>query len=310
MSTNSRDLPAQEQPQPFPVVGIGASAGGLEACIDLLSGLPSPVGMAFVLVQHLEPHYESHLPEILARATEMPVQQAEEGTVVERDKVYVVPPNVMLTIKAGTLRLSPRAESPNQYYGIDHFFCSLAEDQGTRAIGVILSGSSSDGAQGLRAIKCASGTTFCQTESSAKYGGMPHSAIETGAVDFILPPHLIATELATLGAHPYLGLEEGAEAGLGFEQQGQQVQTILALLRDATRVDFTQYKQIPSCAASPGGCWCTHRNHSRLCGLPRFHPDEAERSLWRHPDLRHPVFPGTGHVRIAGAAIERKPEQA
>ena len=234
----------EERSGHFPVTGIGASAGGLEACIDLLSALPPRTGMAFVLVQHLEPHHESHLAEILSRSTAMPVLQVEDGMEAERDHVYVVPPNSMLTIKNGILRLSPRSESSNQYYPINHFFVSLAEDQGTSAIGVILSGSASDGAQGLRAIKCAAGTTLCQDEASAKYGGMPHSAIATGIVDFVLPPREIAAELARIGSHPYVtsGIES-AEDIAEFSRSQADIKTILSLVRNATKVDFSQYKQ-------------------------------------------------------------------
>ncbi|HTF68457.1 MAG TPA: chemotaxis protein CheB, partial [Edaphobacter sp.] len=228
----------------FPVVGIGASAGGLEACLEFLAALPPRTGMAFVLVQHLEPHHESHLPEILARATKMPVIHAQDGFRVESDHMYVVPPNVTLTIKDGTLRLSPRPEGTSQYHPIDQFFFSLAEDQGSCAIGVVLSGSSSDGAQGLRAIKCASGTTFSQTEESAKCGGMPHSAIATGAVDFILAPRSIGVEIARMSTHPYLFVTgEATDDAADFEHNPDDVQKILGRLRSATRVDFTKYKQ-------------------------------------------------------------------
>jgi two-component system CheB/CheR fusion protein len=240
---NQERMTPQQQAR-FPVVGIGASAGGLEACIELLTSLPGRTGMAFVVVQHLEPHHESHLPEILARSTTMEVLQARDGTPLEADHLYVVPPNVVLTIQDSTLHLAPRSDGANQYFPIDQFFFSLADDQGTRAIGVILSGGSSDGALGLRAIKCASGTTFSQTEESAKYGGMPHSAIATGAVDFILTPRSIAGELARISAHPYLtDASTGFDEGAGIAQDDENFQKILLRLRAATRVDFTQYKQ-------------------------------------------------------------------
>jgi two-component system CheB/CheR fusion protein len=250
LASDPRSYEADERPVRFPIVGIGASAGGLEACLAFLTALPSQTGMAFILVQHLEPNYESHLPEILARGTAMPVVPAKDGVRVEKDRLYVIPPNVMMTIKGGALRLSPRAESPNPYYPIDQFLLSLAEDQGSHAIGVILSGSSSDGAQGLRAIKCAAGTTFCQDEESAKYGGMPHSAIATGAVDFVLPPPAIAEELARISTHPYLANPDIAADpsslsadGLAYEQNKEDIRKILSLLRRSTGVDFTQYKE-------------------------------------------------------------------
>ena len=226
----------------FPVVGIGASAGGLDACRELLAALPVRTGMAFVLVQHLEPHHDSHLAEILGRSTEMAVLQVQNNVRMEPEHLYVVPPNVMLRMNGGTLQLSPRDDSPAQYYPIDHFFFSLAEELGSAAIGIILSGSASDGAQGLKAIKCAAGTTFCQDEASAKYGGMPHSAIATGAVDFVLPPSAIAAEVARIGMHPLPDMA-GAEDHVRFESGKEDVQKILALLRNSRKVDFTQYKQ-------------------------------------------------------------------
>jgi two-component system CheB/CheR fusion protein len=242
-ATDKQELMVERRGR-FPITGIGASAGGLEACIELLSALPPKTGMAFVLVQHLEPHHESHLAAILSRSTTMPVIQAEDGVLVERDHVYVVPPNAMLTIKDGMLRLSPRAEAANQYYPINHFFVSLAEDQGSSAIGVILSGGASDGAQGLRSIKCAAGTTLCQDEASAKYDGMPHSAIATGIVDFVLPPREIAAELARIGTHPYVtGWRENGDDGAVFAHGQADLQKILALIRNGTKVDFGQYKQ-------------------------------------------------------------------
>ena len=137
----------------FHIVGIGASAGGLEAFLELLRVLSPRTGMAFVVVQHLEPHSESQLADILSRATEMPVIQAEEGQQVEPDHVYVIPPNKTMLIRQRVLHLAPRSESSTPHYPIDQFFESLAADQGVNAIGVVLSGSASDGAQGIRAIK-------------------------------------------------------------------------------------------------------------------------------------------------------------
>ncbi len=209
--------------------------------------------MAFILVQHLEPTHESHLPEILARGTTIPVVQAQDGVRVESDHLYVIPPNTMMTIQQGILHLSARAESVSPHNPIDHFFRSLADDQGSHAIGIVLSGSASDGAQGLLAIKCAAGTTFCQDEESAKYGGMPHSAIATGAVDFVLSPRAIAEELARISAHPYLASPDSATPGTGggplsaegkaLQQDAEYVAKILNILRKATGVDFAQYKE-------------------------------------------------------------------
>ncbi len=173
----------------FPVVGIGASAGGLEAFTQLLKHLPSDSGMAFVLIQHLDPTHTSFLREALAGATAMPVTQAEEGVVVERDHVYVIPPNADIALVDGRLSLSPRPEDGRRaHLPVDFFFRSLAAERGSHAIGVVLSGTASDGTEGLEAIKAADGITFAQDPGSAKFGGMPRSAIDAGVVDS-LPGH-------------------------------------------------------------------------------------------------------------------------
>jgi two-component system CheB/CheR fusion protein len=226
------------------MVGIGASAGGLEAFVELLRALPATTGMAFVLVQHLEPNYASQLAEILSRSTEMPVVNAEDGKQVEANHVYVIPPNTMMTIETGVLHLAPRSESSKPHYPIDLFLESLAADQGVDAIGVILSGTASDGTQGIQAVKARLGMTFCQDEGSAKYGSMPHSAIATGAVDFVLPPAKIAEELARIDSHFYLTapLEQLDYSTANGERNGE-LQEVLDRLRNATKVDFTHYKQ-------------------------------------------------------------------
>ncbi len=148
-----REEPQQSRRAPFPIVGVGASAGGLEAFTQLLKGLPSRTGMAYVLVQHLDPTHESALTELLARATEMPVRQVTDAMPVDPNRVYVIPPNVDMVISQGILRLTPRTETRGHHMPIDRFLRSLAEDKGSNAIGVILSGTASDGTLGLAAIK-------------------------------------------------------------------------------------------------------------------------------------------------------------
>ena len=220
-----------------PVVGIGASAGGLEAVIALLEHLPARTGLAFALVQHLDPAHESHLSEILARATPMRVLQAENGTHVEPNHVYVIPPNASMSVADGSLHVGARGEGRARHFPIDHFFESLAAHRGNKAIGVVLSGSASDGSQGLRAIKAAGGITFAQTEDSAKFRGMPRSASETGIVDFVLPPGEIAGELTRLSAAPYVRADtEEMPAGSASKR-------IFQLLRRATGVEFSAYRQ-------------------------------------------------------------------
>ncbi|MGA7299743.1 MAG: chemotaxis protein CheB, partial [Candidatus Sulfotelmatobacter sp.] len=194
----------QLMPDLFPIVGIGASAGGLEAFSELLHNLPEKTGMAFVLVQHLDPKHESALPEILGRTTKLPVEEVTDGTVVQPDHVYVIPANTSMMIDDGALQLRARTTVRGQHMPIDNFFRSLAEKIGQRAIGVILSGTASDGTEGCRAIKDAGGLTFAQNEESAKYDSMPRSAVHAGCIDFILTPKDIARELGGIGQHPYV----------------------------------------------------------------------------------------------------------
>ena len=222
-----------DRPAPFPIVGIGASAGGLEAFSELLRHLPLRTGMAFVLIQHLDPKHSSELREILARTTKIPVAEVTDGTVVRPDHIYVIPPNTVMAIKDGILRLSARVLSRGMHLPIDHFLRSLAEDSADRAICVILSGTASDGAEGIRAIKASGGITFAQDEQSAKYDGMPQSAVNTGCVDFVLPPSAIARELARVAQHPYLAPAAAEKAELTIAP-GNQMETLLSLLRVAS----------------------------------------------------------------------------
>lgn len=191
---------ATPEPVCFPIVGLGASAGGLVATTEVLRHLGPAPGIAVVVVHHLDPAHESGLVEICSRATALPVCEATDGMLVERDHVYVLPPNAGILIRSGRLILTPRVESGGLHLPIDHFFESLAADQAERAIAVLLSGSGSDGAQGVRAIKAAGGIAFAQ-DASAEYRSMPQSAIATGCVDFVLSPEAIALELARLGGN-------------------------------------------------------------------------------------------------------------
>jgi two-component system, chemotaxis family, CheB/CheR fusion protein len=224
-----------------PVVGIGASAGGLEACRLLLKSLPPDTGLAFVLVQHLDPGHQSMLTSLLSKATEMPVTEVKEGMRAEPNHVYIIPPNTTMGILNGDLHLTARMEPGSRHMPIDHFLRSLAEDQGSGAIGVILSGAATDGTLGLKAIKSEGGITFAQEEKTAKYGGMPHSAIAAGCVDFVLSPERIARELARIGRHPYLRVSPAEPVPLPAENDGD-LRTLFLLLRNATGVDFRCYK--------------------------------------------------------------------
>ena len=222
---------------PFPVVGIGASAGGLEALQQLLGAVPVDTGMGFVIVQHLAPDHASSLAEILARATRMPVCEVSEEPTVEPDHVYVIPPGRDMIISGGKLRLLPQ-ERNARHRGIDQFFRSLAEDSGHQAIGVVLSGSATDGTLGLEVIKAEGGVTFAQDES-AQHDSMPKSAVASGCVDFVLPPDGIAHEIARIARHPYVAAEATEEDG-GADGSGHS--RIAEIVRRATGVDFTHYK--------------------------------------------------------------------
>ncbi len=225
----------------FMVVGVGASAGGLEACSQLLEALPSDLGIALIIVQHLAPQHDSFLPELLAQHTTMPVVKVTEGIRVTANQVYVIPPNVHMHIARGTLHLVARPEDRTQHMPVDSFFRSLAAYAQIRAIGIIMSGTASDGSIGVREIKAAGGITIAQDPQSAKADGMPRAAIATGAVDLVLNTPGIARELVRIAAHPLLRNQKRRTGDLaGFEEQ---LPRIVGALRGATGVDFTHYKQ-------------------------------------------------------------------
>ena len=223
----------------FPVVGVGASAGGFEAFKEVLENLPAETGMAFVLVQHLDPTHTSQLTELLTRVSPLPVCEIKDGRPVAPDHLYVIPPNTTLTISRGRLRLKPRRTSPTPPLPIDAFFQSLAADCDRRAIGVILSGTASDGVRGLEAIKAAGGITMAQDVASAKYDGMPQAAAAAGCVDFVLSPARIAAELLQIAQHRTGDLPAPAE--LPADDPGS-LNVIFQLLQKATGVDFRYYK--------------------------------------------------------------------
>jgi two-component system CheB/CheR fusion protein len=234
--------PKPDVPKPFPVVGVGASAGGYEAFAQLLDGLPRECGMAFVLVQHLDPKHTSSLTELLTKSSHMPVRQVTQGTHVEVDHIYVIPPNTDLVITDNTLELSPRVEKSGPPMPVDHFLRSLAEDRKSQAIGVILSGTGSDGTLGLRAVKAEGGITFAQ-DSTAKYDGMPNSAVQAGAVDFVLPPKGIAAALVEIGNHPYINHQLDKEEEKLPEHPDEVFDELFQILCRASGVDFTHYKR-------------------------------------------------------------------
>ncbi len=227
----------------IPVVGIGASAGGLEVFKLLLADLPADTGFAIVFVQHLDPNHHSMLAEILARSTAMPVSEATDGMPMEANHVYVIPANADLTISSGALKLALRTQTPGLHMPIDRFLRSVADQCGSRAIGVILSGTGSDGSAGVQAIKAAGGMTFAQHAATAKFTSMPQAAVATGCVDFVLPPERIAAELVRIGRHPYIAGPLRAQQERTPAADEERFGSILAILHRATGIDFSLYRE-------------------------------------------------------------------
>lgn len=237
---------AENNAAPFPVVGIGASAGGLRALENFFQSIPPAPGMAFVIITHLAPDRKSLLNEILARHTTLKVEVAHDNQPVEKDKVYILPPGAILTIADGRLRLEPTDAVDHQRKPIDIFFSSLARDQGEYAVGVVLSGSGADGVLGVKAIKEHGGVTLAQaTDSSGPgFSGMPDSAIASGLVDFAIPVDAMASKLVE-----NLGSFDAFEALLGrprANDDGRAVaearEAICAILFSQTGHDFSGYK--------------------------------------------------------------------
>lgn len=231
----------------FPIVGIGASAGGLEAISELLGNLPPDTGMAFVIVQHLDPTHESRIDEILSRKTLMPVAEIKNNARVKSGHVYVIPPNSSLRISHGVFKVLPRVESKGVHLPIDSFFISLAKDQESKCIGIILSGTASDGTYGLGAIKMEGGLTIAQDPRTAKYDGMPRSAIAAGVVDLILSPKQIGEELDRIARHPLILGEEPILAlpihDLAKSEVEGYLGKILTILHNKCHIDFSHYKR-------------------------------------------------------------------
>jgi len=222
-----------------PVVGIGASAGGIEALRRLFPHVASDSGMAFIIVQHLDPEHDSVLSEIIARSCSLPVAEIEHDTPVEPDHVYVLPPNASLTIRNRRLLLTRPVMPRGQRNTIDQFFMSLAADQAENAVGVVLSGTGSDGTMGLRAIKENGGLAVAQ--ANAEYDGMMRSAVASGLVDFVLPVEEIPGKVADYFGHiEHVGQVRGRQAPEA--DASEQLNQIYALLRQHTGHDFSGYK--------------------------------------------------------------------
>ncbi len=237
----------------FPIVGIGASAGGLNALTSLLEKLPTNTGMAFVFVQHLDPTHDSQLSDILSRYTRIPISAADDGVQLRPDHIYIITPNTSLTVEHGILRTAPRDASPKPHLSINFFFQSLARVRPARIIGVILSGTGTDGTLGLAAMKAAGGITFAQ-DDTAEHGAMPQNAINHGCVDVVLPPGEIAQEIVKIAQNGFPAIrkflpmpeERGEPDGEGdtaaFPEDDQHITAIIEMVRAHAGIDFTQYR--------------------------------------------------------------------
>jgi two-component system CheB/CheR fusion protein len=227
----------------FPIVGIGASAGGLAAFEAFFSGMPADTdpGMAFVLVQHLAPDHKSILTDLVRRYTRMQVYEVEDGMTVQPNCTYIIPPNRDMAFLNGTLQLLEQTSPRGMRLPIDFFFRSLAQDQRERAICIVLSGTGSDGTQGIRAIKGEGGMVMAQNPESAEYDGMPRSAIATGLTDYVLPPAEMPAQLIAYVAHAFGKRPRPVSPPTPKAEDA--LKKICILMRDHTGHDFSLYKQ-------------------------------------------------------------------
>ena len=231
----------KNKPKPSQIVGIGASAGGLEAITELLQHLNPESGMTYIYVPHLSPDHKSILTDILSKATHMKVQEVIDHVLMEPDHFYIIPPDKEMTVVDGHVKLTPRTKKRVMHLPIDTFFASLAEIHKEKVIGVVLSGSANDGTRGLLAIKAAGGLTFAQ-DASAKFNSMPKSAITAGAVDFILSPKEIAAELFRISKHDYKKINPDEQSEHEIQNTDTDLKLILELLLKKTEIDFSHYK--------------------------------------------------------------------
>jgi chemotaxis response regulator CheB len=227
-------------PAAFPIVGIGASAGGLEALEQFLATVPEKSGMAFVIIQHLDPTHKGVMVELLQRSTSMPVQQIKDRMRVKVNSVYVIPPNKDISILHGVLHLLDPVAPRGLRLPIDFFLRSLAEDQHERSVGVILSGMGSDGTLGLRAIKEKAGAVFGQEPSSAKFDGMPRNAIESGLADVTAPADALPGKISDYLHHQPLIAKPGSINQVTAQSA---LEKVVILLRGQTGHDFSLYKK-------------------------------------------------------------------
>jgi two-component system, chemotaxis family, CheB/CheR fusion protein len=232
----------QHNKRSFPIVAIGASAGGVEAASDLFEALSSQTNMAYIYIQHTDPRFKSQLSEVISKKTKMKVTEAKHLMPVEPNHVYIIPAAREMILVNGVLAFSSRTEKGNNHMPIDHFMVDLADKQQEAAIGIVLSGANSDGSLGLKAIKTAGGLTFVQ-DDSAQFQSMPKSAIAEGVVDMVLSPKEIAKELDRLGQQADIFLEAMNETSeSSIRNDDEDLMALLQLLKKSTGVDFTHYK--------------------------------------------------------------------
>jgi two-component system CheB/CheR fusion protein len=303
---------------PFAIVGIGASAGGLESFTELFQKLPPDTGLAFVLVQHLSPQHVSMLSTFVQKATRMRVEEIQDGVRVEPNRVYIIPPNAVLEIFHGALHLKAMPEPHAAALPINAFFTSLARDQGHLAIGVILSGTGSDGARGLKDIKSDGGITFVQEPTSAKFDGMPLAAIAEAIPDYVCPVDKISRQLIQIARLPIVRQVHVVEESPATPEVEQVLQKIFILLRSATKVDFSTYKY-PTISRRIKRRMVLHRVASLTHYLTYLQETPAEvRALFEDllinvtdffrdasafESLKARVFPAIMDKRVAGSSI-------
>lgn len=310
----------QRSVKDFFVVGIGASAGGLDPFRELLGHLPVNTDMAFVFVQHLNPSYSSQLAEILSKSTSMPVMEVKNGTLVRPNHVFIIPPNKKIMISGGALALEQKTEQLGHPSIVDSFFSSLAKDQKDKAVGVILSGTGTDGAKGVEDIHAAGGITFAQN-GSAKFEGMSQTAIATGCVDFILSPQKIAKQLVQISRHPNEDHSKAAQktSQIPDDKNMEDLSKILKLIRNSTKIDFKDYKKATlNRRIARRMMLAKKETQAEYFTFLKSYPEEIKllsedllirvTSFFRHPPtfevLQKDVFPIILKERTADAAIK------
>ena len=293
----------------FFVVGIGASAGGLAAIKSLLEGLPATPDMAFVVVLHLSPTHESSASAIFQSSTRMPVTQVQGRMAIERNHVYVIPPGNDLEMFDGMLQLVPSKRQRGRHVVIDHFFRTLAETHRTRAVGIVLSGTGSDGSVGIAALKEKGGIVLAQTPEDAEHDGMPASAIATRKVDLVLPVADMANQLVELWQNASrievpdrVKVDQAANDARAPEEAEDALKRIMALLQQRTGHDFRHYKRATvlrrierRMQVSRTPTLAAYRQ------LPAGGFGRGQEAARRHADRRDPVLPRPAGVRGAGA---------